>query len=857
MTTPAPDWSVIEELFFQALELPVEERASWLAAMVVDSELAADVLSLLRAHSGAEAAAAPKRISHYRLVRLIGRGGMGEVWLAERDDGQFEQTVAIKLVRTGLGAGALLPRFRQERQMLARLNHRNITRLLDGGISPDGRPYLVMEWVDGQPILEYADRHHLDIRARLQLFRTLCDAVEYAHHNLTVHRDVKPANVLVTKEGVTKLLDFGIAKLLKGEWEEQTAGLTHTGVRLLTPEYASPEQVRGLPVTTATDIYSLGMLLYVLLTGHKPYVFASDSPGEVERVISEVYPVPPSRAADPAKAKNLEGDLDTIVLKALRKDPAQRYRSVEQLSGDIQRHLDGLPIQARPQTLIYRSRRFLRRNRMLVTAGALVALSLTGGLAAALWQARIARAESLLAERRFNDVRQLAHSFLFDFQDSIQNLPGATPARHLVVNKALEYLNRLNQENGGDPRILGELAEAYLRVGQLQGGIGLANLGDTAGARRSFERALEIAQEAVRREPGNLDWQQYLARSEMSMGDLAGLSDGPAAALRYYSEAQRTYDTIAPQLAHDVTAQFEYARVYGALGDYLGNPGLDNVGDYQGAKQAYEKGLAIQRSIARDHPDNLRSLQNTGVDLMKIGDVERGMGDWNAALSLYEGAAATLDDARKRDPMTPTTRLYLALATDKVGLALENTGKTHAALEQYERASDLHRQLMQADPRNEMMANSYLLSLQAQADLLRNTGEGSAVKTARARYQEALGIAQRLSDADPGNLRRKGRCGDILVAVGALAFRTGDRAEALRDYREGLNLIKLRADRSGATPYDVSEYAEQLLACPFKNLANRGLTIAYARKAVALTTPSSAQRNDLERLLAKAQAAAQ
>lgn len=856
MTTPAPDWSVIEGIFFQALELPAAERDNWVTATVADSHIAGEVLSLLRAHNAAEAAAAPKRIGPYRLERLVGRGGMGEVWLAARDDGQFEQRVAIKLVRTGVGAGALLPRFRQERQMLARLNHPNITRLLDGGISPDGRPYLVMEWVEGEPILEYADHHNLDIRARLELFRTLCEAVEYAHQNLTVHRDIKPANVLVTKEGVPKLLDFGIAKLLKGEWDEQTAGLTQAGVRLLTPDYASPEQVQGLAVTTATDVYSLGIVLYVLLAGTKPYAFASDSPGEVERVISQVDPAPPSRVADPGKAKKLEGDLDTIVLKALRKDPAQRYRSVEQLSADIQRHLDGLPIQARPQTLFYRTGRFLRRNRIFVAAAALVALSLTGGLAAALWQAHIARAERLLAERRFNDVRQLAHSFLFDFQDAIQNLPGATPARHLVVDKALEYLNSLNQEDGGDPRLLGELAEAYLRVGQLQGGIGVPNLGDTAGARRSFERALAIAQQAVRRDPRHIQWQRYLARAEMAMGDVAGLSDGPAAALRYYRAAQRIYDSIAPQLAEDLSAQFEYAMLYGALGDYLGNPGLDNVGDYQGAKQAYEKGLAIQRSIARQHPDNLRSRRNAGVDEMKIGDVERGLGDWKAALSLYARAVESFEDAGRRDPANPTTRLYLALGTDKLALALENTGKTRAALEQYARASDLHRQLMQSDPRNEMMANSYALSLQSQADLLSKTSEAAAARTAMARYQEALGIARRLAAADPDNVRRQGRCGDILVAMGALAIRTGDRAAAALDYREGLPLLKLRADRSGATPDDVSQYAEQLLGCPFKNLAGGGQAIAYARKALALAAPLSPERKDFEALLAKAEAAA-
>ena len=230
--------------------------------------------------------------------------------------------------------------------------------------------------------------------------------------------------MLVTAEGVPKLLDFGIAKLLKGEGDPQALAMTRTGMRLLTPQYASPEQIRGLAVTTATDVYSLGLLLYVVLSGQMPYAFASESPTEIERVICQVEPPPPSRMAAPATAPKLAGDLDIIVLKALEKDPLRRYGSVEQLSADIGRYLDGLPIQARPQTLFYKAGRFVRRNRLAVAAAVLVALSLTGGLAAAIWQARIARAERLLAERRFNDVRQLAHAFLFDFNDAIQNLPG-------------------------------------------------------------------------------------------------------------------------------------------------------------------------------------------------------------------------------------------------------------------------------------------------------------------------------------------------------------------------------------------------------------------------------------------------
>ena len=827
MSSPA-EWSEIERLFFAALEVPASARDGWIDTHAGTSSVADEVRSLVRAHEESEGAS-PLRFGPYRLERLIDRGGMGEVWLASRADGQFEQKVALKLVRAGLGSDFLLQRFHQERQLLALLNHPHIARLLDGGISADGQPYLAMEYVEGETIVDYCQSRDLPLRERLALYRELCSAVEYAHQNLIVHRDIKPANVLVTAAGVPKLLDFGIAKLLKTGSEEDGPGVTQPGLHMLTPQFASPEQARGLPVTTATDVYSLGMLLYLLLTGKMPYEFPTESAGEIERVICEVEPPPPSQRAPSAAAKKLAGDLDTIVLKALQKDPLRRYASVEQFSADIQRHLDGLPIQARPQTLIYKAGRFVRRNRISVAAAVLVALSLTGGLAAALWQARIARAERQREARRFNDVRQLAHAFLFDFHDAIQNLPGATPARHLVVDKALQYLNSLAQESTNDAALQAELAEAYLRVGELQGGLGYPNLGDSEGALRSFERALEMSRSAVRRDPRNVEWVRYLARAEIGAGDLLGVRDGPAAAVKHYQEALRAFQTIAPRVAHDMAAQFELGSIYEALGDFLGNPGLANLGDYEGAKQAYRKSLAIAQAIASEHPENMRSRRAVGIRQMKIGDVELGLGNIDAALRLYRNAVSWLEDVNAIDPVNPSNRMFLALAVGNLGQALEAAGEKREALRQYQRASGIQSSLMQADPQNEMSRNSYALSLQTQANLLRAMGDRAGAMT---RYREALEIARRLSAADPTSLRRKALCGQLLTAMGAIAAETGDRQEAARRYREGLDLLKLAADRAGATADDQSNYAEQLLACPLPEFANPRQALAYARRAV-------------------------
>ncbi|MGC9952509.1 MAG: serine/threonine-protein kinase, partial [Bryobacteraceae bacterium] len=383
----------------------------------------------------------------------IGEGGMGEVYLAERED-QFRQRVAIKLIRPGMASPEVVRRFVIERQTLAALKHPRIVRLVDGGATGDGFPYLVVDYVEGLPIDRYCDQHKLRISERLRLFVETCDAVHHAHQSLVVHCDLKPSNILVTAEGSPMLLDFGIAKLLDPAAMGISAQMALTRQQAFTPDYASPEQLRGEPVTTTTDIYALGVLLYELLTGHSPYRAIpatmadwmrsvceedAEAPSTVIRRITEIpanedtpaetltpEKVSQCREGDPqALHRRLRGDLDAIVLKALRKDARDRYGSVDQLAADIRRHLAGLTVLARRNTTAYVARKFLRRHKLGVAAAALVLLTLAAGLASTLWESRV-------AARRFEDVRRLAHSFLFDVHDSIQDLPGSTPARALI-----------------------------------------------------------------------------------------------------------------------------------------------------------------------------------------------------------------------------------------------------------------------------------------------------------------------------------------------------------------------------------------------------------------------------------------
>ncbi|HEY2019333.1 MAG TPA: serine/threonine-protein kinase, partial [Bryobacteraceae bacterium] len=425
-------WRKLEEIFQTAADLPAESQAAYLdQACGGDPELRREVEALLAAstlkliesaivETADDMAEQPDRdplvgtwLGPYRIAGLLGRGGMGAVYRAVREDDQFRKEVAIKVIPRVLAEPEVVARFRSERQILANLEHSNIARLFDGGTT-DGIPYLVMEYVEGVPITEYVSARGLSIPDRLRLMESVCGAVLYAHRNLVIHRDLKPANILVTADGTVKLLDFGVAKLL-----DPSAGDTALTSRLMmTPDYASPEQIQGEPVTTASDVYSLGVVLYEVLTGERPYRITSPHLHEVERVVCRTEPRRPSSVETlPARTRRrLAGDLDNIVLMALHKDVTRRYGTVEQLSEDIRRHLQGLPIRARRDTVFYRGGKFLRRHQWAVAASLLVAASLVTGTVIALRQARA-------AQGRFDQLRGFARTVLVDLHGQLSDIP--------------------------------------------------------------------------------------------------------------------------------------------------------------------------------------------------------------------------------------------------------------------------------------------------------------------------------------------------------------------------------------------------------------------------------------------------
>jgi len=704
-------WKREQELFQAALAVEPGARADFLArAAGDDCSLAEAVLRLLQSDEKASAffrslplpesvgssssdppVAVGRHIGPYRVLGEIGQGGMGTVYRAIRDDDQYQKQVAIKLVRGGLGSDYLLERFKAERQILANLEHPNIARLIDGGTTGEGWPYFSMEYIEGEPIDGYCAARELIVRQRLELFQTVCSAVHYAHQRLVIHRDLKPSNILVTPEGSPKLLDFGIAKLLSTQGAD-AAPLT--AMPLMTPEYASPEQVKGHLITTASDVYSLGLILYELLARKRAYELETRSPEEVARVVGQFEPLRPSAVAPRGICRQLTGDLDTIALKALRKEPERRYASVQELSEDIRRHLSGLPVLARADTLSYRAGKFALRHKAGLIATVLVVASLVAGIVATARQARIAEANRVRAERRFNDVRKMAGAFLFDFHDAIQNLPGSTPARELVVKRATEYLDSLSKEAAADASLQRELAVAFQRLGQIQGGIG-TNLGEAQGALESYGKALAIRK-------------ALLARQPVDPIDLQGLGE----------------------------LQLEMASPFISQGDLTNAENALRAG-----LQQFESLMASGRT-----PSDLRHPLSVGYQ--RLGYVQARRGDQRAALDSSEKATSFSEAFCAAHPDDAKARANLAFIRNELAERLGRLGRTQEALENNRLARQIQEKLIEADPLNARFQRDLVYTLNLEGGFLRELGQQ---RESLASYKRSLAIAEAQLAADPRN----------------------------------------------------------------------------------------------------------
>ncbi|HEY9426962.1 MAG TPA: protein kinase [Gemmatimonadaceae bacterium] len=672
------------DIFDSVVELDASERVTYLDHICRDdSTLRREVESLLESLDGTRTselfpqllpADAPRtlatgeRIGPYTLAGEIGEGGMGVVYRALRED--VGTTVALKLVRHGrLASPEHLRRFLLERRVLGRLEHHNIARLLDAGVTDSGLPYLVMEYVDGEPIDRYCDAHRLTVGERLALFFDVCEAAHYAHRHLVVHRDLKPFNILVTREGVVKLLDFGIAALVE-DGGRSDARLTRSGIAMLTPEYAAPEQVKGEPVTTASDVYALGLLLFELLTGERPFRSEHRTTPELLRAICEEEPRPPSevvrrlaartgnateesrigaiaeaRRTSPARlVRRLVGDLDTIVLEALRKEPERRYCSAHELRDDIGRHLSGMPVRARGDSLWYRSRKFVRRHEAVVTASALVVLALAAGATTTTVQARRADAARAEAEQRYRDVRSLAGALVTDVHDAISDLPGSLPVRAVLVRRALDHLDELYRQASDDAELRREIAAAYLELGLVQGNPTSANLGDLAAARLSFERALSIAQSLVAEDPSDHAARRTLALAHEKMSDALAWGGGVLEGVGHARDALEQWDYLAAANPGSVSAIRAVATSHIKLGDLLGNPNLPSLSDAAGATLEYREAHTLLRAVPGDSAKEwatrrlLALVRERIASMLKLeGRYEEGIAELEQTLAIREG----------------------------------------------------------------------------------------------------------------------------------------------------------------------------------------------------------------------------
>ncbi len=860
------EWQKIKEIFNKAIDLPEAERAAFLEKH--DEIIIEKVKNLLKANEDAndfivESAFVDvglidenetdlyigKQIDDYKILEEIGHGGMGTVYLAAKRDESFEKKVAIKLIKRGMDTNAVLKRFVLERKILAGLENPNIASLLDGGSTEDGLPYLVMELVEGVPVTKFCDLNQFSIEERLELFRKVCSAISYAHQNLVIHRDIKPSNILVTKDGIPKLLDFGIAKLLHPDWSLETDEATATMFRLMTPEYASPEQIRGLPITTASDVYSLGVVLYELLSGERPYKIESRLPQEVANIILTEEPIRPSLVVSPkskvqspkSKAgtltyegqetvgqktnpqstihnpKSLRGDLDNIILKALRKEPERRYQSVQEFSEDIRRHLAGLPVTATADTTFYRIGKFIQRHKVGVLTTVSVSLLLLLTTTFAVWQAVRANEERARAERRFAETRKIANSLLFEIHDSLKDLPGATASREILVNRALEYLDTLSQEADDNPELLYELAVAYRKVGEIQGDPYFSNLGQSSTAVQSLQKAFEIQEKLVKSKPENIDLQRQIGLTTFQLGDNYYLTQNNFdEALKYFRRSQTAYKIVASaeplegkwksalavryvRSASVLSKKSEYAaanddfknaqklndealamspenlyvlascsEIYTSIGNNLGNPDYNDLGKTDEALEVLQKALSIRKKISEKEPNNTLYKNFLGITLKDLGDVYLAKGDVAGAIENYRESLTIHQTIAGKDAKDALAQGTVGYDLTKLGNALLANGELENALKNHEQSVAILEKLHLGDTENDMFSYTFAFSLE---------GLGNALK-AKKDYSKGLIIYKRSVEILE-KLNSKASNTEFEIKIAQLHFKLGQTRQLL------------------------------------------------------------------------------
>jgi non-specific serine/threonine protein kinase/serine/threonine-protein kinase len=641
---------------------------------------------------------------------------MGVVYEAVRDDETFQKRVAIKVAGGAAWSPEFLRRFQAERQILARLEHPHIARLLDGGATAEGVPYFAMDFVEGVAIHHYARDRRLSVRERIALFLQVCDAVEYAHQNLVVHCDLKPGNILVASESV-RLLDFGIARLV----ETTDGARTVSGSSPLTPDYCSPEQLRGQPVTTRTDVYALGLVLYELLTGERGQVADTTSALTLERSVCETAIDAPSvrvRPHDRALARHLTGDLDTIVLTATQKDPARRYASVAALADDLRRHLDGRPILARHDSAWYRGSRFVRRHWLPLGAAVLVGVTLAAGIIAATYQAR-------RAERRFEQVRSIANALMVDVHEAIRDLPSSTEAQEVVVRTALQYLDGLAPEAQGDTALQLEVVRGYLKVAELSYAMSKPSLGRPEDARQSYGKAAALLSSLDEDNASDVAVTTARVAYQVQIGE-------------FYFDTGKVTESLASNESALATAEAGVVRhpdsleMLEALAEALDNV-VSSFAAHPRVRPLADRYVEVAEQLSRLRPSDADSAARLGVAYSQAANQASQSGDEDRARDLYRKSIEQQSRAVSLEPGNATARRNLMIAWSNVGdleLGPLGTGsyvgsggpqidigpaRRAAAREAFAKALEQAQWLFDRDPANDTVRYDYAICLIRQA----------------------------------------------------------------------------------------------------------------------------------------------
>ena len=739
-----------------------------------------------------ETETAGRRIGQYSVEREIGRGGMGVVYLATRTN-DYTKRVAIKVIKRGMDTDFVLRRFRTERQILASLQHPNIAGLLDGGTTEDGLPYFVMEYVEGETIIEYAATKDLSLEKRLDLFREVCAAVSYAHQNLVIHRDLKPANILVNSEGVPKLLDFGIAKLLNTE----VAGQTATQHLAFTPEYASPEQVCGEKLATATDIYSLGVILYELLTGGRPFSFEDKNFGQIVQAVTQNDPPKPSDTGRRLGVSQLKGDLDTIILKSLKRDKERRYSSVEQFSADIRRHLDGLPVTARPDTFIYRTAKFTGRNKVGVTAAAIVLATLVAGVFATLRQAQIAEVERFRAERRAENLRELSNSLIAEIHNEIEHLPGSLPARQLLLRRGVEQLDALAIDTGENLDLQNEVARAYFSVGNMQ-----QAAGSVESALESHGKAVGIYKNLTIAEPGNVNFRAHLAEGLANIGGIQKIRGGTTDSLNSYRQAVELLETVVADDPNTPLYRYNLWNAY--YGEAIALYILGNVNESLAASR---RSLVLGEELRRLEPANPDYAGTPGISRNMIAiNMDYG-GDYESAIDEYRRLIAENIAEHNRQPDNTRYRFSLFAYHRRLALSLRNSGQTYDALTAARMSlkfiSDLARD--GASDAGHQRHKSIAHLLVGQILMARDDEEGALNQ-----FQNSVDISERLQTADPNNGETKSDLALIYSNFGNSLATTDSMTEGVSYLRKSLKFFEEMLVSDSQNVHLKSDYARAI-----------------------------------------------